>query len=282
MEKPVGLIDGNNAFITLAQGLWSDPRAKSAVTNPVSVMKMVLGYVAGVYKKSSRVVLALDDGTWRKQVFPYYKARRALAKEKSDFPYAEFVECLNSAIAVVKNNSSRLDVIQIPGIEGDDIIGCLAPVLAPVCVYSTDQDLLQLQTNFPDLDITQYSPKEHVYIRPADKKYNLVDHIIRGDDTDDVPNVLSPDTSFVEKIRQTPMIASRYNPLFEQFSAPDFDPETLEGDLKARYIRNRAMVDMRYMPDYVVDKIFAEYERVSETPRNKTLFDTLAEQGILV
>ncbi len=282
MQKITSIIDSNNCFITLGQGLWSDSRSKFVVTDKHAMSKILLNFVAKVYRNSGHVILAVDDGTWRKQYYPYYKARRAMQKQTSDFPYEAFVECMENALDVIRNNTKGVDVVKIRGVEGDDIIGCLSPVFAPCNIHSTDQDLLQIQGHFPELTIKQFSPKDGKEITPVSKNYDIIDHIIRGDAGDDIPNVLSDDKCFVDKVRQVPMIKARYEELYAKFSDANFDLESLEDVLKSRYIRNRLMVDLRYIPNEIVDKIFSVYGAISETPRTQTLFENLTKIGILL
>ena len=54
------IIDGNNVFISLAQGLWADPKAKHAVVDLVSVRKMVLTYIGRQLGLGNTVILCID------------------------------------------------------------------------------------------------------------------------------------------------------------------------------------------------------------------------------
>ena len=257
------IIDGNNVFISLAQGLWADPKAKHAVVDLVSVRKMVLTYIGRQLGLGNTVILCIDFKTWRKRVFREYKARRAEEKEKSGFPYDQFIEVLQAVCDEIKTVPGRVKVMQVEYAEGDDLIAVMAALNQPCVIHSTDKDLLQLQTFYDG--VRQFSPRDWEYITPESKSYDLVEHIIRGDPGDGIPNILSADDVFVTRTRQTVLTKTRYQALYEMMCTPDpemfcqDDPELLQ-----RYRRNKQMVDLREIPDDIVSSIIHAYESIGE------------------
>lgn len=275
------IIDSNNCFITLAQGLFADPKSKYAVTDLPSIRKMVLTYVAKQMKGNNDIVLAVDDGTWRKEYFPEYKANRKTEKEKSEFPYDKFMPMFQQVIDELKQIHGKLSVVQVPGVEGDDIVAVIAPRVLPTIIHSSDQDLLQLQVFYKG--VKQFNPRDWKYITPEDKSYDIFDHIIRGDAGDGVPNVLSEDRCFVDKIRQVPMIKSRYDELYGKIATPD--PEGYIGDdedLMRRYYRNKLMVDLREIPADIKVKIVEVYESSKQPGKLGDFSNHLLKHGVMI
>lgn len=254
------IIDANNTFLVLAHSLNKDKRSAAAVTDITAIRKMMLSYFTRHLQTGKPVILAVDKGSWRKSVFPYYKARRAEERKKSAFPYDEFMPIFETVLEEFSEFSPAI-VIRLPDTEADDIIGVLTAVLCDdgVTIHSTDKDQLQLQLLYNN--VRQFSPFDWKYVTPADRKYSLIDHIIRGDDGDGVPNIYSPDNCFVAKIRQTALMAQRYEEAQRRLLSSDPGVWSDDPELEKNYRRNRTMVDLREIPDNIAVAILEEYER---------------------
>ena len=91
----------------------------------------------------------------------------------------------------------------------------------------------------------------------------LVEHVLKGDRGDGIPNVLSPDNSFIEKVRQKKLTAKRIEELSPLLAA-DCDQET-----KQRIQRNLTLIDLRCIPDHISKQVLVEYEKEAGKTRNK-------------
>ena len=91
----------------------------------------------------------------------------------------------------------------------------------------------------------------------------LLEHIIRGDKGDGIPNVLSPDQSVYENIRQRPITSKK----IDEWSDINRRPQDLE--FSARWIRNQTLVDFDHIPAKVTDDILNTYLALPDKDRSK-------------
>lgn len=275
------LIDGNNVFTTLAQSLAADKRSAHAAYDLDSVRKMVVHYISKHIQANRPVIIAADAPSWRKQEFSFYKWRRYQNRGRDNFKYEEFIVVFQQVLEELKEHSP-CSVLRVHGAEGDDIIAVFCAILSGeggVAIHSTDKDLLQLQLHYSG--VRQFSPTDWKYITAASKNYSLIEHIIRGDDGDDVPNILSADDVFMTKTRQTVLTKGRYDQMYALLSTEQPESQMDEEQLR-RYRRNRRLIDLREIPDEVVEKIFGAYEEQNARMRPAGAFGRyLASHGIL-
>ena len=275
------LIDGNNVFTTLAQSLAADKRSAHAAYDLDSVRKMIVHYLSKHIQANRPIIIAADAPSWRKEWFKPYKWRRYQNKSKDTFRYDDFIVLLQAVLEELKEHSP-CTVLRVHGAEGDDIIGVFSAVLASeggVCIHSTDKDLLQLQLHYSG--VRQFSPTAWKYITAAEKSYSLIEHIVRGDDGDDVPNILSADDVFMTKTRQTVLTKPRFDAMYALLSSED--PESgMDEEQVRRYRRNRRLIDLREVPEDVAMRIFAAYEEANSVLRPAGAFGRyLTSHGIL-
>lgn len=275
------LIDGNNVFTTLAQSLAADKRSEHAAYDLDSIRKMIVHYLSKHIQAGRPVIIAADASSWRRKVFPPYKWRRYQNKGSDKFRYDDFIVVLQIVLEELKEHSP-CSVVRTDGAEGDDIIAVFSAILSGeggVAIHSTDKDLLQLQLHYSG--VRQFSPTEWKYITPQSKGYSLIEHIVRGDGGDDVPNILSADDCFMTKTRQTVLTAGRYAEMYAMLSR-ETPEEGMDDEQLRRYKRNRLLIDLREIPDDIVAKIFAAYEVENGRMRPAGSFGQyLASHGIL-
>ena len=93
--------------------------------------------------------------------------------------------------------------IEVYGAEADDIIATICSEYSEeILILSGDKDFIQMQ-RFPN--VKQYSPITKKMINGANPDGYLKEHIFKGDSTDGIPNVLSPDNTFTDSLRQKPL-----------------------------------------------------------------------------
>jgi 5'-3' exonuclease len=153
------------------------------------------------------LVLAFDGpNSWRKDAFPYYKANRKKAQDKSVFDWNELFTILNKIREEIKFNFPY-KVVHLDRTEADDIIAVLSKTTKDdrVLIISGDKDFVQLQNHF----VKQYDPVRKQWVESNDPAAFLVEHILKGDAVDGIPNILSPDNCLVIGQRQKPMTKKR-------------------------------------------------------------------------
>ena len=206
-------------------------------------------------REYGELVIACDSKNyWRKKVFPYYKANRKKAREESGLDWSAIFDC----ITTIKDELKVFfpyKVLDVETAEADDIIATLVEwnqlnniiakglieEPAPVLIISGDHDFIQLQKY---KNVKQYSPVQKKFIKPdtSPEEY-VLEHIIKGDRGDGIPNVLSDDECIIKGERQKSVSQKK---LQEWIKTPESMPKDV-GFLRNLH-RNRALIDLSYIP----------------------------------
>ena len=216
-------------------------------------------------KKYGQVVLACDASSWRKEVFPQYKFKRKENRETSSMDWDEVFRIVNLIREEIKENFPY-KVLHVQRCEADDIIGVLVEETQnlgkheEVMIVSADKDFIQLQKYN---NVRQFSPMTKKFIEHNDVNTYMIEHILRGDSSDGVPNVLSPDNTFVDSLRQSPMTKKN----IELYC----DTSNMEDEVYRNYCRNRQMIDLSYTPQELKDQIISESEAYKLPHASKVL-----------
>jgi hypothetical protein len=212
------------------------------------------------------VVLCCDNKKyWRKEFFPFYKAGRKKAREKSDLDWRLIFEMLGKFKQELKDNFPY-KVIDVDGAEADDVIGTLVPLYAPhekILILSSDGDFLQLQ-KYPN--VKQYNPSLKKYVKSENPALELKEKIIRGDKGDGIPNIISPADCFVRELRQKPVTKA----LMEKFLKENYS-DWQDESAKAGFSRNQTLIDLSLIPDDIKQKIINTFEDAKPASRQKLL-----------
>ena len=212
------------------------------------------------------LVIACDNTNyWRKQKFPYYKANRKKNQEASELDWKQIFECLNKIRQELKDYFPY-KVIDIESAEADDIIATLCDSVEPsekVLILSGDKDFIQLHTR---PWVKQYDPTRKKWISHNNPERFLDEHVLKGDSGDGVPNVLSNDNCFVVGDRQKPLTQKKIDSLIElgldgKFDHPNFN----------NYWRNKTLIDLRYVPVEIKNKVLESYSKQENKSRDKLM-----------
>jgi 5'-3' exonuclease len=216
------------------------------------------------------MVIACDDKNyWRKQIFPYYKASRKQMREKSPLDWNAIFQTLNKIRDEIRDNFPY-PVIRVESAEADDIIASFCHENGrelggdPILILSGDKDFMQLQKY---ANVKQYDPVRKRFLECSDPNKFLVEHILRGDSGDGVPNFLSSDDTFVSNSRQKQLRQK----VIDQILSADW-PEDWTGmneELIRNFNRNRLLIDLDRVPDEIRDEVKTQYQQQSEKDRSK-------------
>lgn len=215
--------------------------------------------------KYGEIVFACDDkNNWRRTTFPYYKANRKKDRSDSSMDWNMMLGYLNELKAEFKENLPY-KFLQVDTAEADDIIASLVReyTAEPKMIYSSDGDFQQL-LRYPNTDL--YSPRLKKQVRCPDPHKYLLEHVMEGDSSDGVPNMLSQDNTFVEKIRQKRLTAKfkeKHLPQLLQGQLP------FTGDDLVRFNRNRRMIDMTQIPEDIIQLSIEQYKSASVPDRSR-------------
>ena len=225
-------------------------------------------YRQNYFREFGELVICYDSKNyWRREYFPEYKAGRRKSRETSSHDWNDIFECLNTIKSEIRENFPY-KVLEVYGAEADDIIAALCGELefdnGKTLILSGDKDFIQLH-RFKN--VKQYSPITKKFINGEDPTEYLYQHILKGDSSDGVPNVLSPDNTFVDGLRQRPLskkkISEWAGPLCEQVLPND--------ELKRNYQRNKKLIDLQETPKELHLECIRTYQDAPEGDRSKLL-----------
>ena len=221
------------------------------------------------------LVLCYDSKRyWRREFFPYYKGTRKKDREKSSFNWGSIFEILNQIRDEIREYMPY-KVMEVDGAEADDIISVLTKQQAfanirlqrdmqpatKVLILSGDKDFIQLQ-KYPWLK--QYNPVMKKFVSGMDPKKYILEHVLKGDKSDGIPNYLSPDDTFVGGKRQRPLTKKNLDRIV------NLSPEQFCNDEQLQnYKRNLTLIDFSYIPVEVEERIIESFNSVTPAPRNK-------------
>jgi 5'-3' exonuclease len=224
------------------------------------------------------VVLAYDSKHyWRKEAFPFYKQNRKKDREASNLDWNAIFEVLNKIRDEIKT-FFPYKVVEVYGAEADDVISTLTTFQSyrniklekdgnkpeKVLILSGDKDFIQLQ-KFPF--VKQYNPILKKEIKHDNPKEYILEHIIKGDKSDGIPNFLSDDDTFVVNKRQKPI--SKKN--LERWVTLDPWDFCQTPEAKANYLRNKNLIDLECIPENLGVEIINYYKSLNNSEKKVPL-----------
>ena len=227
------------------------------------VLNSLRGHNKKFRKEYGQMVIACDSGNvWRRQAFPNYKAGRKANREKSEHDWTMIFDLLSK----VKNEIKEFlpyKVIEVESVEADDIIAVLCRrTNEKVLILSGDKDFIQLHND----RIKQYNPVLNKFVGQGENPSIYIrEHILKGDRSDGIPNVLSDDNVFIEGRRQTPLTKKKIEAWVNEV-VPTFN------DVQQKnYERNRQLIDLNCIPKELESNINREFDNVEVATRDKIL-----------
>jgi hypothetical protein len=216
---------------------------------------------------------------WRREVFPNYKFKRGKSKSASDVDWDELYRILYLVFDELGENFPYKTVL-VEECEADDVIATLSQSTQefgnnePIMIVSADKDFVQLQKYD---NVRQYSPMKKQYIIEKNPRKQLLELVLRGDASDGVPNVLSPDNSFSEGIRQTSLRQATLDKLFD-------DLHCMGEEVYANYCRNKKLIDFEEIPETLKSEILNRFNGQDNWKNRKKVFPFLIEKrcGMLI
>jgi 5'-3' exonuclease len=233
------------------------------------VMNSLRGFNVKFKQKYGNMVLCSDAGnTWRRDIFPHYKYKRKKDRTESSFDWDNIFDILTNIKNELKENFPYIMMYE-EKCEADDIIAILTKYYhqdEKIMIVSGDKDFIQLQFY---KNVEQYAPIQKKFIGfdedgiKIDPKEFLLEQILKGDRSDGIPNILSPNDSFVTGIKQKPMTKKR----LEECSVTD----NLDEQLSVRYNENKKLIDLNQIPQVYEDAIINSYRSYKVNDRSKLL-----------
>ena len=237
---------------------------------PLLVKHMILSTLL-FYRRKFRdqygdLVICCDSKkSWRKDIFPFYKANRKSTRAKDDIDWNGIFEVINSITQDLKSKFPYA-VISVDQAEADDIIGVLAKNYyrnQKVMIVSSDKDFLQLQKYY---SVEQYSPTQKKLLQSNSPYQYLKEHIMKGDRGDGIPNFLSDDDTYVTDKRSKKILKTKLE-AWKNLDPTEFCNEKMMRGWK----RNQQLVDLSHTPQDIKQKIVDQYDTYEYNQRDKLL-----------
>jgi hypothetical protein len=253
---------------TIIAGLMAQLKMNGGEMSEDMLRHMILNSVRNYQKKYSgdygEITLCTDAANpWRRDFYPQYKANRKKSREADDKDWGMIFDTLHKVKMEIKENFPYR-YMYVEKCEADDIIAVLTKhAKEDVLIVSGDKDFQQLH-KYPY--VTQWSPNLNKMIDCQDPDLFLREHILTGDKSDGVPNILSNDDCLDLGIRQTPL----RKPIKDKYLRI-----TIESDDKyyRNYLRNQTLIDLEFIPAEIEKNILEEFDK-TEPVRGK-VFDYL-------
>ena len=269
------LIDYNQVCLASIFAFQNDIKKGSDSDKKNLIRHVALSSIKSYKKKYGKeygdIVIASDGRKyWRKEFFPNYKGLRKKHREESDLDWGMIFDTLGEIRDDIREHFPY-KVIHLDRCEADDVIAVLAESTQEfgrfenVMIVSSDKDFKQLQQYD---NIKQFSPmlKKQVTVNKKELKEWMVEHIVKGDSGDGVPNILCGDNVLMEGIRQSPVSSKRLQEFFERgFDACRNDEE------RRNWHRNETLVNFKYIPQDIKDVINAEFEVKPKGDKNSIM-----------
>lgn len=253
---------------TVIAGLMAQIKSNDGEINENMLRHMILNSLRNYQKRYAsdygEMVLCTDAShPWRRDFFPLYKANRKKTREADDKDWQLIFDTLHEVKMEIKENFPYR-YMYVDNCEADDIIAVLTKhSKEPVLIVSGDKDFQQLQKY--DY-VRQWSPNLNKFVDCDEPDMFLKEHILKGDKSDGIPNILSNDDCLDLGIRQTPL----RKPVLEKYLRI-----SIENDDKyyRNYLRNQNLIDLDMIPEKIEDAILSEYSQTE--PVKGKVFDYL-------
>ena len=259
------IIDMNQ--ITLASVMMNFHMTKSEELEEDMVRHMILNsirmYRTMFKEEYGEVVLTYDSRHyWRREIFPQYKQNRKKGRENDTKDWDKIFGLLNA----IKSEFKEIlpyKYVEVYGAEADDVIGTLCKEYQDqkVMIISGDKDFIQLQKY---KNVKQYSPILKKYVNGHNPDTYIKEHILKGDSSDGVPNVLSPDHTFVEGLRQRPLSKKKIEAWLNSETG-------MSEEVKRNYQRNHKLINLDNTPDDLQKLILDTFNEAPSGDRSKIL-----------
>ena len=259
------IIDMNQ--ITLASVMMNFHMTKSEELEEDMVRHMILNsirmYRIMFKEEYGEVGLTYDSRHyWRREIFPQYKQNRKKGRENDSKDWDKIFGLLNA----IKSEFKEIlpyKYVEVYGAEADDIIGTLCKEYQDqkTMIVSGDKDFIQLQKYE---NVSQYSPITKKMVNGHNPDTYIKTHILKGDSSDGVPNVLSPDHTFVEGLRQRPLSKKKIEAWIKSETG-------MSDEVKRNYQRNHKLINLDNTPEDLQKSILDTFNEAPYGDRSKIL-----------
>ena len=219
------------------------------------VLNSIRSYRNKYKSKYGEIVICTDfHSSWRKEIFPFYKAHRKVERDKQKvekgMDWSALFDTISKIIVEI-DTFFPYKVIRVEHAEGDDVIAVLSRAFKEKSlIVSSDKDFSQL---YKYKWVRQFSPMKQKMLNGIDPIMYLKEHIIRGDKGDGIPNILSDDDCIVNGVRQKSISKKKIVKWLVQV------PHDFNDEMKRGWIRNKILIDFDLIPEPITTAILKQY-----------------------
>lgn len=271
------LVDMNQMTIA---NIMSESKGKPSYNEDL-IRHMIINNLRLLKNKFSNeygnIVLCYDSPlSWRKLKYSFYKQNRKKTRDESDFDWKKLYLFLNTMKEDLRSNFPY-KVMDCEGCEADDIIAVLCKnYKEKTVIISGDEDFFQLQKY--DY-VFQYSGYHKKLVKCDNPKEYLFEHVIRGDASDGIPNILSKEDIFITGGRQTRISTKKLDEWKSLCNLSGYDQISTDASIIANISRNRELIDFDYIPEKYQDSILNRYNNIVPASKNN-LVPYFMEKGL--
>lgn len=191
--------------------------------------------------KPDKVIMVQDSESWRKEIYPAYKANRAAKRDADPINFDAFYASAEKFLTMLKNCFCNVQFIRVPTAEADDIIATIVKNKPDwnITNVSSDKDFYQL---FKYENYHQWDGVKRQFIQVINPTQELQLKIILGDKGDNIPSL---------KRGVGPVKALK-------ILNEDLETWLLAEDLKDRYNENTRLISFDAIPVSLSNSIMAE------------------------
>lgn len=232
----------------------------------IDVLKSLLYRINKFIKNNKndkfKIVFCKDSRhCWRKNLFKEYKIQRDLKNNYVGLNRS-FTNKIFDQIWDEINDKLPFDFINVDTIESDDIIFYYVKTYKnnfdEIYIFSNDEDFQQLKNITNNIKIFNNIIGEELVVE--DSKYELFKKIVKGDKSDNIPNIYSS-----TRLEQQSRIMDKRIKLWYN-NTGEFNNHLKENNILDNYNRNKKLIDMTEIPIEILNKI--ETKVKSFVPKN--------------
>ena len=218
-------------------------------------------------KEYGELVICHDSSNcWRKDFFKEYKANRKAKQASDKIDWNDIFDCLSRIRKEIREVFPYRN-IQVDRTEADDVIAILCKEfhqVEKIVIISNDKDFQQLQI-YPG--IKQFSPLKKTFLECEDPSNFLIEHILTGDSSEGIPNILSDNDVFVTDKRQKRLTQKIKESMYDSLEKTG----AVQEEHRKNWDRNKQMIDLNQIPCEKKEEILLTFSSESSGTRSKIL-----------
>lgn len=244
------------------------------------ILKNIIDWQVQYKGKYGDIVLCDDirGGSWRKDVFPYYKANRRKTATEEDIVFFNAIHHVKEEISKVFKHWTYM---QVEKAEADDIIASLSRYFSNnkqrTLIISHDHDMIQLQA-YQNVDVYSAVTKKILKTTMDDFKEEVITHIVKGDSGDGVPNIFSDDDTFVTEGKKQKSVTKK---VLAEFLLKGKDA-TDDPVVRERWDRNIELVMLTKQPEWLYDRVIEQYKERAQDKDKSGILQYITDNRLLM